>query len=125
MRRFLIALALTAGPAAAAPSQRFDLICTGTESRFGSTARSADTRRYTIDLAAKRWCRTGECPEGLPIQAVTPDEITFIRSAPGAYMEHRHFITRTTGEYRETIDDSRAVGLCTPAPFSGFPKAKF
>lgn len=129
MNRFEITIATIAALAlatpAAAQATRFDLVCTGTDREMGSGRTKPDERRYTIDLAAKRWCRTTECSEGLPIQAVTPDEITFIRSAPDAYLEHRHFISRAAGDYAETVGGSRATGACKPAPFSGFPKAKF
>lgn len=120
------ALAL-ANTALAASPPRFDLVCVGQErTAAGATP---DSRRYTIDLQAKRWCRTAECSEGLAIEAVTPDEITFRRSKPGDALEHRHFISRVPGTFTETIvmpdGVSRTTGTCRPAPFSGLPKAKF
>jgi hypothetical protein len=69
-----LAYLLTATAAQAQPVSRFDLVCSGEERAMGSGEKTADSRRYTIDLAAKRWCRTTECKEGLSIEKVTPDE---------------------------------------------------
>lgn len=110
---------------------KFDLACTGIEKTMGSGAEKADSRRYTFDLTAQRWCRTAECSEASAIERVTTDEITLRNTAPGETLEHRHRISRVTGEYFETIfmpftgTGSRATGTCKPAPFSGFPKPKF
>lgn len=123
-----VAASLAATPCLAG-QQMFDLDCSGAEVTFGSTEQKVETRRYTVDLASKRWCRTNECAEALPIERVTADEITFIRSPPSASIEHRHFISRISGEYVETVigagPGSRSTGSCKPAKFSGFPKAKF
>lgn len=129
----LFALTLVSSPsiAYAQGSPRFDLICTGTKLPLGTGSPKSETRRYTLDLAAKRWCRATECDEALEIERVTPDEITLTRSLPGAALEHRHTISRVTGEYAETVfmqavgSGSRSTGKCEKGPFSGFPKPKF
>ena len=122
-------LAATVAVAQQGQRQAFDLVCSGTEKPFGDGEPKPDTRRYTLDLSAKRWCRTSECREALPIQLVTADEITLTRSERGDLVEHRHFISRISGEYVETValssSGSRTTGTCSRAPFSGFPKAKF
>jgi hypothetical protein len=123
-----VVAALLASPAAA-QATRFDLICTGQDVSAAGT--TPDSRRYTIDLTAKRWCRTSECEQGIAIERVTPDEITLRRNdqRSTAY-RHLHYISRTKGTYTERLDgagsaSSTATGNCKPAPFSGFPKAKF
>lgn len=131
----LLSLAVFGGGAQAASAadgqSAFDLVCSGTKTAFDSSTGNPDERRYTLDLRSKRWCRTDECAEALPIERVTPDEITLTRSEPGASVEHRHFISRISGEYVETVfmqavsSGSRATGRCRRAAFSGFPKAKF
>jgi hypothetical protein len=128
LRPTAFALAVLASPAVAQPA-RFDLICTGTDASAAKTI--PDNRRYTIDLTAKRWCRTSECEQGVPIERVTADEITLRRNdqRSSAY-HHVHYISRTKGTYTERLEgagaaSSTATGTCKPAPFSGFPKAKF
>lgn len=129
----LAGLAVWAVPVIAVAEQapRFDLICSGVERPLGEQETKAEQRRYTIDLAAKRWCRTTECKEGLPIESITADELVLTKSKPGAALEHRHSISRVTGKYAETIfvatvsSGSRSEGTCQRAAFSGFPKAMF
>jgi hypothetical protein len=123
---------LAAFPARAAQVTRFDLVCKGAYKVLSSPAENkTEARRYSIDVAAKRWCRTDECRQALPIQTVTADQITLRITEPEASIEQRHTISRVTGAYYERVyakflgHTSISEGTCERAPFSGFPTAKF
>ncbi|MDP3493969.1 MAG: hypothetical protein Q8R82_12715 [Hyphomonadaceae bacterium] len=124
---FTAALAL-AGAAQAAPTQ-FDLICAGTLETMEKT--EPYSTRYRIDTAAGRFCRDA-CDSAGKIQQTTADMITFTKEIDDAAGRTRlHYISRHTGDLVDTTIDQRlrfmsnAKGSCKPAPFSGFPKAKF
>lgn len=110
---------------ATAAATRFDLICTGQEQAVSGGPVKQDQRRYTLDLAAKRWCRTTECSEGIPILEVTADDVTLSKPDARKPYSHSHSISRVAGTYYERLDLMITKGSCKVAPFSGFPKAKF
>ncbi len=121
LRQFLLALwLLIASPAMAA--EQFDLICKGDD----------EVWRYRIDLARGEWCAR-ECDVTLKIVSTTASTIVLQQQEPQfrGGDSFRNMINRATGEwyfYRSlpSIDFSKTVdGKCVPAPFSGFPAAKF
>lgn len=139
MRTLIIAAALVATPAAAATDQ-FDLVCTGTVKTAPRGAASAINTRYRVDLAAKSWCRD-DCAEVRTIEAVTDGEIVFEQRGQDVNAQPwvRHTVDRTSGAWKDFLSTPDvqgrnvfspglwidAVGACTTAPFSGFPTRRF
>lgn len=119
MRVWLMMLAgATAAPAIAA--DQFDLICKAGKS----------TTHYRVDLARNEACES-TCDRVWKMGEATSGELKLINRVP-AYrgdLEERATVNRATGEYRYYSSLSghhdSEEGKCEPAPFSGFPQAKF
>lgn len=121
MRKLAIIVVLgIAEPALAA--DQFDLVCTAPKTEM----------RYRIDLARGEWC-AGECKRVMKIAEVTSGMLTLHREEPQLPERRRAYTTidRATGEWRWYYTDASTIsaqdvnGTCEPAPFSGFPAAKF
>jgi hypothetical protein len=111
--------------AAAAPAQPkpFDLVCEGVNQR-----QEAETIRYRIDLSAKRWCYD-KCEETSDMKSASASELVLEDGFARPGIERMTKINRETGSvvfaYRGANLRLSFVGTCAPAPFSGFPAAKF
>lgn len=122
MRTWAVAVLLGAATPAVAADQ-FDLVCA---TRKGAV-------HYRVDLARSAYC-AGDCSVMLTIASSTPGMIVLEDHQPtfrGDKEEHSR-INRTTGEwhtfsFNPRFDTTPFVrdGKCEPAPFSGFPTAKF
>ncbi len=113
----VVALSLALLPAPALAADQFDLICKGDK----------ETVRYRIDLAAGEWCWE-KCEATIKIASATSSRITFMdQDTPSLHATA--FVDRASGEwwqsYRNSYSSAYNHGFCTPAPFSGFPAAKF
>lgn len=116
MRAFALALVIVSTPAATA-EQQFDLIC-----MFGKTE-----MRFRVDLAAGEAC-SEECSAVWPLGVVTAGEIV-LRDTRGMPSEvpQTYVVNRQTGLLTHWIGrlNYTETATCTPAPFSGFPTARF
>lgn len=113
----LVALALTG----ATTPQQFDLVCTGTVTSVGQPT----TRRYHVDLQARKWCAGVDQCAVRDIAEIDPDVIWFERHQPTyrGDMKITHYVERTTGKWVWILDAMDTEGTCEPAPFTGFPTA--
>lgn len=136
MARLALIVGLTIGalagqPAAAQTALRFDLVCEGAAKSEPTGPGKAESRRYSIDLEAKRWCRASEACRPREIKRVTPDDLVLDSPELTDDLKVDHTISRQAGTYDERVTmrsigmSSWAHGECKAAPFSGFPKAKF
>ena len=123
------ALMISTGVAhAAAPSDQFDLVCTGVEITTPQTPGKKPYESFTetlrVDLQSGQWCEK-ECEVRLRIVEVHENAILF-QSGKNRYgLEEWRFVSRQDGEYHwsvkgSTFDIGRG-GTCERAPFSGFP----
>ena len=122
-----VAFAFAAAGSAYTAAQRFDLVCTGERTDGRTGEKMAERRRYTIDLASERWCRTSECTAGgAEIAEVTAKLISFTSPSPSGFDNLLHYVSLAKGTYVEWMDftGTRAAGTCQTAPFSGFPKGR-
>lgn len=112
---------MLATPAAAA--EQFDLICSAKKT----------SEHYRLDLATGEYC-WGSCQRIEKIASVTSGMITLMDIKPvlRGDPEVRKTINRSTGEWnwysfapRFDVSPDIVTGTCQPAPFSGFPAAKF
>lgn len=119
MRLIGLALVMIAAPAAAA--DQFDLVC-----KVGAST----VIRYRVDVASGEACEA-ECSRVWRTGAISSGEIRLrdIDSEDPSAVPQTITINRTTGEWRHWIGGGRReyveTGVCEPAAFSGFPKAKF
>jgi hypothetical protein len=117
----LVVALFSASPVYAA--DQFDLVCTG---KVESTISRPEpiSRRYHVDLAAKRWCYN-ECTVR-PIVEVNNTQIVF-RDTKAAYegdpTVSLDYVDRTTAKWVFFSAYEQGEGTCAPAPFSGFPSA--
>lgn len=119
MKAFLLAAAL-ASSSAAATTDQFDLICTGTSQGY-PTDRPENTR-YRVDLAAKQWCSLS-CSDIRPIAEIEPSTIWFKNKQKqfASDTEWIEYVSRTSGKWVRVMGPWVTDGTCEPAPFSGFP----
>lgn len=121
MRAWWVAIVgLVTTPAMAA--DQFDLVCTAKKT----------TVRYRIDLAKAEWCSEG-CVKTYKMASITTGELVLEDEQPqypgGNLASVR--VSRTSGSWSEIHAFAGAgapisrEGHCEPAPFSGFPTAKF
>ncbi|SHL96655.1 hypothetical protein SAMN05518668_104362 [Sphingobium sp. YR657] len=118
MRAIILILAMASVPAQAA--DQFDLVCTSEKA----------TVRYRVDLQKKEVC-SDSCESIWRMGDSTAGELFLIDQKP-AYsgdLEEQSVVNRQSGAWRY---NSRLRGKlfsrdghCEPAPFSGFPAAKF
>lgn len=119
MRAAVIALALSLMPGQATAADQFDLLCVSTK---------GEKLHYRVDLAAREWCWE-ECKFGTwRIADVTSSRIVFKDEATARSIVS-NVVDRASGTFsrynRDLSGTSASSGKCEPAPFSGFPKAKF
>ena len=101
---------------------RFDLVCTAHRTN----------EHYRIDLAKGEWCY-GPCGFVQKIKSVTSGLIVLLENDADNAEKGRYYnrINRASGEwewYNSNPGSYSAMdirGTCAPAPFSGFPAAKF
>lgn len=115
--RALVALALLLTATSANAADQFDLICKGRSS----------TTHFRVDLASREWCWEN-CSGTWRIAEVTASRITFKDERSGPSQAYNS-VSRATGQWfmsaRGIYGFIHDDGICTPAPFSGFPAAKF
>jgi hypothetical protein len=122
------ALLILAAAAASAPSQQFDLICTGTPGNDGALVYAGADLRLRVDLAAGKWCED-DCRVINPIVEQQPAMLWLEKASEIEQRReqvHVRAVNRETGQYLR-IQESRfgqisERGQCQRAPFSGFPK---
>ena len=129
----LVALCAMSSAASAAPSDMFDLVCTGTQQIATGKPSVAWKDRFRFDLATRRWCR-GACKSAAQIDQVTPDTILISdsRAATGGPADVQLSLSRTDGTIREGVPmgwsgstAAIAEGKCVRDTFSGLPGQKF
>ncbi len=128
-----LAVALSAGAAAAQTATQFDLACSGTR-QIGVDAPVAHDYRIRVDLALSRWC-WDTCERTYPLVDAAPEQIVFARDyvdSPEQRRSLENAISRVTGEHRlisiQSYPIARVIetkGQCRPEAFSGFPAAQF
>lgn len=124
-------LMAAAGPAVA---QQFDLRCQGTRQWGLDADPTPHSFSISVDLDAGRWC-WNDCERTYGVADVGPDRITFVdEEERGLRKESRTevYVERTTGAFRQIWIEVRPFptylevqATCDPAPFSGFPAARF
>lgn len=123
------ALALLASPVAAQSANQFDLDCKIDVNNFQADGTTFDQTRasspvhFTIDLKAKKWCRTNECAATLaPIANVTKERVSFVDKP-----EDQRYFNRADRTFVMTFSVDGTVrgltfGVCKLAPFTPLPK---
>lgn len=129
MKRFVIA-ALVAISTPAMAADQFDLICLG-KITHDKDAPKDWANRYSIDLTAKRWCRTDMCPNTLDdIYNITTDQIVLnnltLSDESSTYQE----VNRNTGMFMSRVRVKNLISAtvqaaCERAEFTPFPARKF
>ncbi|HYE45025.1 MAG TPA: hypothetical protein VEA44_04545 [Caulobacter sp.] len=109
----VLGLWLAAGPAAAAPPAKFDLVCR-------DTARSSGVTRLSVDLKAMRWCRTGYCKpyRRWKIKRISGRQV-MLREEGGT----RIVYDRRSGDYFHWSNGGKRTErrwACKEAPFTPF-----
>jgi hypothetical protein len=127
-----MAIALLAGPAAAADLQRFDLTCEIKEtSSLKPGVVSTLTRHLSVDLTARRWCLRDEgCRELLPIAAVSASAF-HLADVDDATTTRTTVIDRRTWRWTNHATLKRPMratggseGVCRVGAFTPFPRAE-
>lgn len=119
--RSLLGLVLLMSAGAASAADRFDLVC--------STRQSKAPMRFRVDLAARQYCNGATACNVQSMADLTPTRITFdAKDTPSGKIDS--YVDRVTGNYWYMSRDPKFgtfidSGHCVPAPFSGFPTAKF
>jgi hypothetical protein len=133
--RLTLALAVLAGPAAAAAAadlQRFDLTCELTEtSSLKPGVSTPITRHLSVDLTARRWCLRDEgCRELLPVAKVTAREF-HLADVDDDTTTRTTVIDRRTWRWVNRATLKRPVratggseGVCKVAAFTPFPRER-
>ena len=118
MRSIALALLFVASPAFAA--DQFDLVCTG----------KSIAAHYRIDLARGEAC-DGACDRIWKMGDATSSELRIV-DLPSRFRDEvaeRSIVNRQTGAWHYYLSASGEPdgyeGHCEPAPFTGFPAAKF
>jgi hypothetical protein len=107
----------------------FNLVCAGTM-RTGPLGLALPEENgapfeivYRIDMDARLWC-AGDCQTTEMIYGLTDTEL-ILRERNNEAGGHFIHVERATGHFTDTaINGNRAVlrsGMCTVAPFTGFP----
>lgn len=120
MRLILLAMTVLTS-AAPASAEQFDLRC---RHEKGET-------RYRVDLVRGEAC-SGPCDRVWKMGEASTGELKLIDKTPktAGDLDERATVNRITGEYRYSsripgLGSWTESGTCEPAPFSGFPAAKF
>ena len=141
MKRAVIAawclVYLNASAVMAADATKFDLHCTGTNTKVGGNSPPSPWWNwFKIDLDTMEYCSVG-CqsePAVEPIKSVTSETIVLTDTDDsiqqiGFASINKITLNRVTGQVRwENVIGSVhtiAQGACTPGPFTGFPPKKF
>ena len=139
MRRhwLLSTLCLATSPVWAA--EQFDLVCSGTLETVTDVVSGLNVKniknqqpwsgRIQVDLDAKQYCFSAECPAASVIFDVAPDKIVFspinALSGGGEYAE----VSRVDGHFRRSFVRNMVTSTyratCEKAPFTPFPKTRF
>ncbi|PTQ12963.1 hypothetical protein CLG96_02130 [Sphingomonas oleivorans] len=119
MMRAIAFLAVTLATPGMAADQ-FDLVCVS----------KTQTVRYRVDLAKGEAC-SDSCDRVWKMGEATTGELRLIDKRPDyrGDLEERSVVSRQSGEWHYDMSmsgsSSSRDGKCDPAPFSGFPAAKF
>lgn len=126
--------ALLAGAAEGQTPRQFDLRCEGTRQMDLNGPRQPHSFSIRVDLDLNRWCWTA-CERTYEIADIGPERITFRDESEETVRRRSRveaYVDRTTGEFRQNWIEVRPIptyldvmATCEPAPFSGFPAARF
>lgn len=131
MRAWALAAALGTVATPAAAADQFDLICKGRQKTSIDGSWKPYEQSYKVDLTSKTYC-TFKCELVESIASVDDARIAFQKTdeADAGAVTVFHYVNRSDGKWTYFFSGGsgsyeNTEGVCEPAPFTGFPAAKF